>query len=47
MFWLLAGMMLGGFYGWLWALMIVGADADDKAMAEWRRRQDHFRKPSR
>jgi hypothetical protein len=43
MVWLIVGVVLGGAYGFLWALMFVAGDADERSMREWDRQQAEWR----
>ena len=47
MVWLVVGIVLGGVYGFVWCLMVVGSDADDQAMREWDRQQAEWRRDDR
>jgi hypothetical protein len=40
--WLVLGVILGALYVWIWAIVFVGGEADDRAMREWDRQQRAF-----
>lgn len=40
---MLVGVVLGGLYGFLWALMFTAGEADDASMREWERQQAVWR----
>lgn len=47
MFFLFAGLLLGGFYGFLWSICVVSGEADEASMREWDRQQAEWRRDDR
>lgn len=43
MVWLVLGIALGAFYGWLWAACVLASDADERSMIEWERQMAEWR----